>query len=406
VSAGYQLNSGVLKYSENENKNFGFNIGTKLLNDRLRINVKSKTALINNVFVPNVVGAAIGFDPTRPILDPESEYGGYWEWDDPLSAGNPVASIELDRTTGEIFRSLNALNLSYDLPFLKGLSANSNLSYDHSDATVLVKSDPGLKQNVIAANGGFMQNEDQRNYTAIIESFLGYDFDLPKISSTVKLVAGHSWQEVDVDVFREWGEQLQEINGELTYTDEIKNDSTLVTNRLISFFTRANFNVNEKYLVTASLRRDGSTKFGEANRWGLFPSFAVGWRILEEDFAKNWGSNIDNLKLRVGWGITGNERIGDYLYNTFYRYGADDARYQFGDEYITTLRGVGVDPDIKWEETTSTNLGLDFGFVGGRLNGSLDLYNKITSDLPFTVAASAFTNLSDRILTNIGEMEN
>jgi iron complex outermembrane receptor protein len=167
-----------------------------------------------------------------------------------------------------------------------------------------------------------------------------------------------------------------------------------------------NMTVADKYLFTGSLRRDGSTRFGPANKWGLFPAFAFGWRILEEDFSSGLTNTFSDLKLRIGWGITGNERIGSYLFSTFYKFGTGDARYQFGDEFVRTLRGVGVDPDIKWEETTSLNIGLDFGFSNGKVNGSIDLYNKSTNDLLFTVAASAFTNLSDRILTNIGEMSN
>lgn len=127
---------------------------------------------------------------------------------------------------------------------------------------------------------------------------------------------------------------------------------------------------------------------------------------MEEPFAKNWGNHISNLKLRVSWGVTGNEDISDFLFTTFYSYGTDDARYQFGDTFVNTLRGKGVDPNIKWEETTSTNIGVDFGFFNNRLSGAIDVYRKYTDDLLFTIAAGGFTNLSDRILTNIGEMEN
>ncbi len=406
ISLGYQVNNGVLKGSQNINKNISLNLGTSLFNDKLKINFKSKSALLDNVFVNNVIGSAQGFDPTRPILDPDSKYGGYFEWDDPLSAGNPVADLELNSSVGQVKRSLNAVNLAYDLPFLDGLTINSNLSYDYSKADVRVLSDPLLKGNVIAKNGGTLRNEDQRNYSAVMETFLSYTKKLESINSSLTFIGGHSWQEVDINVFNINGIQLQEIDGELTYTDEIKKDSTLTKNRLISFFGRVNMTLDDRYLLTASLRRDGSTKFGPANKWGLFPAFAFGWRILEEGFATGINNTFSDLKLRVGWGITGNERIGSYLFSTFYRYGTNDATYQFGDEFVRTLRGVGVDPDIKWEQTTSINLGLDFGFANGRVSGSLDLYEKKTEDLLFTVAASAFTNLSDRILTNIGEMNN
>ena len=128
--------------------------------------------------------------------------------------------------------------------------------------------------------------------------------------------------------------------------------------------------------------------------------------MLEEDFASSLSNTFSDLKLRLSWGITGNEDIPDFLFRTFYDFSADDSRYQFGEDFVNTIRGTGVDPGIKWEQTTSLNLGVDFGFLKNRINGSLDIYRKFTDDLIFTIAAPAFTNLSDRILTNVGELEN
>ena len=196
------------------------------------------------------------------------------------------------------------------------------------------------------------------------------------------------------------------VDGEYQYTTDIGKDSFLVINKLASFFGRLNYTYDEKYLLSASLRRDGSSRFGPNNRWGTFSSFAFGWRILQEDWASGLSNTFDNLKLRVGYGVTGNERFGDYLYNTFYFYGTPDAAYQFGDQFVPTLRGTGVDPDVKWEETSSINFGLDFGLFDNRLSGSIDVYQKFTDDLLFNAAPSAFTNISDRITTNIGEMTN
>ena len=134
--------------------------------------------------------------------------------------------------------------------------------------------------------------------------------------------------------------------------------------------------MKNKYLFTFNFRQDGSSRFGPANKWGYFPGLAVAWRVLQEDFAGDLGNTFSDLKLRASWGITGNEDITDFLFKTFYSYGTADASYQFGDTFQQTLRGTGVDPDIKWEQTTSVNFGIDFGFNNNKVSGSLDLYQK------------------------------
>ena len=406
LSGGYLRNEGVLNTSAHEATSVSANISTKLFNDQLLVNLKSKAGFTTDIFAPNVIGAALTFDPTRPVLDPDSKFGGYWQWADPLAVNNPVSTLDLNNQKGESIRTLNNLSLEYRLPFIRGLSLHSNVSYDRTDGDRRNFRDPLLKDGDNFNRGGYLFLQDERLYSALIETFGTWKADMPATNSSLEFTAGHSWQQFDREYRWTQGFRLAQEGDDWTYTEDITNDSFLVENRLISFFGRLNYTHNDRYLLTASLRRDGSSRFGEANRWGLFPAVALGWRILEEDFASNWDKLFSNLKLRVSWGITGNENIGDFLYNTFYEFGTPDAAYQFGDEFVPTLRGRGVDPDIKWEQTTSLNIGIDFGFLNNRLSGSIEGYRKYTNDLLFTVAASAFTNLSDRILTNIGEMEN
>jgi iron complex outermembrane receptor protein len=406
VSGGLLASNGVLKTSKHQNQSVTANLRGNFFNNTLKVNIQSKTAFTEDVFAPNVLGAALAMDPTRPVLDPNSRFGGYWQWRDPLATNNPVSTLELTDETGTSTRSLNSLSLEYNLPFFSDLTLYSNLSYDYISGDKRKYQDPFLKDGTVFERGGYLFNEDLRNYTGVIESFATYRKKLESINSSLDFTFGHSWQETDQENFWEEGNRLMDVDGELTYTEDIRQDSFLVQNRLISFFGRMNFNLREKYLFTGSLRRDGSSRFGEGNKWGLFPAAAVAWRVLEEDFAFPLRRVFTDLKLRVSWGVTGNEDIEDFLFTTFYAFGTDDARYQFGSEFVRTLRGQGVDPNIKWEETRSTNIGIDFGFWNNRVSGSLELYDKYTDDLLFTVATSAFTNLSDRILTNIGEMEN
>jgi iron complex outermembrane receptor protein len=186
----------------------------------------------------------------------------------------------------------------------------------------------------------------------------------------------------------------------------VKINNIQFENRLISFFGRVNFDWKDKYLVTATLRRDGSTRFGPENRWGLFPSFAAAWRISNEQFFQGATGVLNYLKLRVGYGSIGQEQIDDYLYVTSYGYSLPTAFYQFGGDFIPTLRPNGVDPNIKWEATNSVNIGVDYELFKGKLAGSIEVYQKNTKDLLFEVAFPAGINTADRIVTNIGEMRN
>lgn len=405
LTGGYLNNNGVLNYANHTKFTLGVNLDFKLLNDDLKINIRSKYADVNENYALNVLGTAIFFDPTQEIYDEDSPYGGFFQHSQELAARNPVSTLELVNNTGQINRYLNSATINYDLPFVEGLSLNTQVSYDLSNADGRNFSDPLLRQ--FYNNGGYLGFYEKEEYSSSLESYFSYDKEFNSIGGKLNFVGGYSWQEKNARTVEDSGFMLAEENGEWIYTDTLELPlPNRATNRLISFYGRANFNLKEKYLLTASLRRDGSTRFGAENRWGYFPSAAFAWRMLEEPFLAGLKNTFTNLKLRASYGSVGNEQFGDYLYFVYYSYGAGDATYQFGDEFVNTLRGVGVDPGIKWEETQSLNLGLDFGFFNNRLTGSLDVYRKFTKDMLFRAATSAFTNLSDQVVTNIGEMEN
>jgi len=405
VSAGFLNTNGILKTSQHQKKSIAGRISTKVLNDNLSIIANTRTSFLDDTFAPNTYGAALSFDPTRPVLDADSEFGGYFQWDDGLATDNPVSSIDLTENKGKSIRTLNSIELTYQLPWVEGLSVTSRGNIDLQKGTSRFFQSPLLKSGTNFQNGGRLSNAETRNISMQIETYATYARDLGSKSKLV-LTAGHSYLDTERDQDSDFGNGLELVDGEYQYTTDIAQDSFFVVNKLASFFGRLNYKFDEKYLLNASIRRDGSSRFGPANRWGVFSSFAFGWRILQEDWASGLSKTFDNLKLRVGYGVVGNERFSDFRYNTFYFYGTLDAAYQFGDEFVPTLRGTGVDPDIKWEETKSTNIGLDFGVFNNRLNGSIDVYRKFTDDLLFDAAPSAFTNISDRIFTNIGEMTN
>ncbi len=177
-------------------------------------------------------------------------------------------------------------------------------------------------------------------------------------------------------------------------------------NTLIGFFGRLNYAFKDRYLLTANIRRDGSSRFGPGQKWGTFPSLALAWKLNEEAFLKPV-TFLSELKLRVGYGVTGQQDIGgDYPYLARYTFSDQEAQYQFGNEYFLTLRPEGYDENIKWEETTTYNAGIDYGFLDGRISGSLEYYFKKTKDLLAIIPVPAGSNLTNRLLTNVGNIEN
>lgn len=405
ISLGYLNQDGIIKTSNTERISFGMNFNTRLLNDKLGIDANIKGANTNDQFAPGVVGSALQMAPTQPLLDPGNEWGGYWEWDNDLGTKNPLAELENVQEFGKAFRSIGNIQFDYQLPFLSGLSAKLNLGYD------LNKGDrkrflPSFLRSQYTDNGE-IRIENYTVNSQLLEFFLNYNRQFG--ATRLEVLAGYSYQDFQKEYpnFRAWDLQTDLLG--LNSTAPAVNSqafTSVINNRLISFFGRANLNISEKYILTATLRRDGSSRFGGDNRWGIFPSAAFAWRILEEGFMDGLTGVFSDLKLRLGWGINGNQEIGDYRYVPQYVFGDPFVQYQFGDQFVTTVRPDAVDPNLKWEETSSYNAGLDFGFLSGRINGSIDYYYKRTNDLLFEVTVPAGSNLSNIVLTNIGEVEN
>ncbi|MEN8247761.1 MAG: TonB-dependent receptor [Bacteroidota bacterium] len=407
VSFNYLDNNGVMRSTRNQTTSLAVKLRQKLLNDNLTISINTKNGYTKDQFSPNVIGDAMRFDPTRPVFDDsDPRFGGYYQWSDALATANPVATQDLHNDQGKTFRSLSNLELEYKLPFIEGLSLKANFGYDRNDGEYYGITSEYNKSQAVNNRGINVTDQTQLKTSLLSEYYANYSKHIDAIDSEIEAVAGYSWQDFNSDFKRLEGFNAFELDGRYVPTDTTNTKPDLVENRLISFFGRASIDVKDKYLLTASLRRDGSTRFGESNRWGWFPSAAVAWRILNEDFAEGLTGIFSELKFRVGYGVTGNQEIPDYRYSTFYKYGQPSASYQFGDEYVLTLRPKGVDPDIKWEETNSTNFGVDASMLDGRLQYSLEYYIKNVNDLLFEVAVPAGSNLSDKVLTNIGQVEN
>jgi iron complex outermembrane receptor protein len=320
---------------------------------------------------------------------------------------NPVGELEQVTEEGDTYRSIGNMQLDYQTP-LEGLKANLNLGYD-----VQLGERRAFRPSTVrsqAANNGEARIENFSRTSQLLEFYLKYERDIDAISSKFDVTGGYSYQQFNNSfpsfVVTDLPTDAFGFNDPSVAEEQSTNNSVL-ENRLISFYGRVNFHVQDKYLFTANIRRDGSTRFGPSNRWGIFPSAAFKWRILDEDFMSGVrGTLLDDLGFRIGWGVNGNQEIGDFLYIPRFDPGDGFARPQFGDSFVFTIRPSGVDTGLKWEETTQLNVGIDFSLFEGRLYGSIEYYNKVTEDLLFDAPVPALTNLKNIITTNVGSLEN
>lgn len=411
VSVGYQQLEGIVAPSETERTSIALNYNHDLMNGRLKLNTNIKGSFTKDRFDPGQVGSAWSFNPTHPVYDADNtDFAGFFEYGVALSPRNPVSAAQQINNTGKNYRSIGNLELEYDLSglLLNGLSVKANLGYDVTNGQVRRFTPTTYFRPPVSDRTGEIYLENPFRLNKLLDAYLVYKPGFAGKHS-FDFTAGYSFQDfteeypsftafdLDTDAFG---------TNSTSPATEFTTYNTFIQNRLISFFGRVNYSFADKYLFTATLRRDGSTRFGPDNRWGWFPSGAFAWRILEEDFAGGLVGVLSDLKLRLGYGITGNQDIPDFAYLPTYRFSDFRARYQFGDAFVTTARPDAYDAALKWEETSSYNAGLDFGFANGRIRGSVEYYYKQTKDLLFTVNVPAGTNLSDRVLTNIGEIEN
>ncbi len=413
LSVGYLDLEGILLGSKTTRTSYNLNLSQNFFDKRLKINSSIKGAYTTDDFAPDVVGNTWSFDPTQAILNPDDDtYAGYFEYNNSLAPRNPVSTINQIDETGTGSRNIGNIDFTYSFNnSIPGLSTKLLLGFDLNQGerkryspTTYTSTARGAAFDGEARIENFKRLSKLMEATATYQKTFGGKHD-------INLLAGYSYQDWNSEfpslIARDFSSDIFGINS-LTQAEEyIANNSTL-ENRLISFFGRANYQFDNKYLVTATLRRDGSTRFGPDNRWGLFPSFAIGWRVLQEDFAANLSDVFSELKLRAGYGVVGSQEIGDYRYLATYSLSDQMSSFPFNgqNDFTTVARADAYDPGLKWEETSSYNIGLDYGFLNGRISGNIEYYYKKTEDLLLEVDIPSGTNLSDRVLTNVGSIEN
>jgi iron complex outermembrane receptor protein len=405
ASLGFLNQEGVLQKSETERLTMNLAFNQLLFDDRLNLTAYLTGSRIADQFTDGgVVGAATNFAPTQPIFDTASVYGGYFEWDDPLAGINPIGHLNLIQSEGTTYRSIGNLTGELEIPWVTGLSATSRVGYVVTSAETRFFAPNNNKNQVNRGTNGTVSRSNPTEISTLFDGFLTYSKGLDEHSFDI--TGGYAYQQRRLDSPYFEAQQLTSnflgLNGVPT-AEFYRNTLFVDEAKLASWFGRVNYAFRDRYLLTASIRADGSSKFGPGNQWGTFPSVAAAWRISEEGFL---GETFSDLKLRLSWGKNGNQAFSSYQQYKQYAYSDAQAQVQFGDEFIPTIRPSAADPNIKWEETTSWNLGLDYGLWNNRLSGSVEYYHKDTKDLIFTVLVPSGVNLSNVVTTNVGNVKN
>lgn len=404
LSIGYLDQNGILKRDNLKRMSVALNLSPSFFNKHLTVKLNAKLAHTESFFAPQgAVGAAVYFDPTQPINSGKQEFGGYFEWLNGAqpnfnAARNPLGLLYQREDKGKSDRLIGNVQFDYKLHFLPDLRANLNLGLDKSEGrgTVFVPATAASQFNRGGSNNQYKQEKTNK----LLEFYLNYAKTISEIKSRIDVIAGYSWQDWMTET-----PAFPDLRADGTEFEQAGIDG-FTQNTLVSFYGRLNYSLMEKYLLTFTMRRDGSSRFSPETRWGNFPSAAFAWRLKEESFLQTQ-TLFSDLKLRLGWGITGQQDgIADYGYQPNYFFGDSAAQYPFGNHHIPVVRPQGYDRGLKWEETETINVGLDMGFFKNKLTFSVDYFIKKTSDLLAVVPAAAGTNFTNLLLTNVGAIKN
>ena len=408
VSVGYYNQSGLVRKDNVERWTGNVVLTPSFFQDHLKLTINAKGTLNNNSFNNGgAVWAAATFNPTIPVYSGNNSYGGFNEALDadgyPVNAGvrNPRGLVDLYDSKSKVSRFIGSMDVDYKVHFLPDLKLHATIGADYAkgDGTIYV---PGYAAQSFnkdeSLSGSDYKYGPQKNENRLLTLYANYAKYFEDIKSNVDLTAGYDYQ-------------YWKSTTPLYYTKSAAG-TTLSTVKasdyrhvMLSYYGRINYSFDGKYLLTATVRRDASSRFSKDTRWGTFPSVALGWTLTEEPWLKNQ-KVLSNLKLRASYGVTGQqEGIGNYNYLPVYTSSVTGAEALINGQYITTYRPEAYVSDLKWETTTSWNFGLDFGFLNGRIGGAIDFYTRKTKDLLASVPTAAGTNFSKTILTNVGNVD-
>ncbi|MCI2082804.1 MAG: TonB-dependent receptor [Bacteroidales bacterium] len=436
ISGGYINETGILKTSAMDRATASVNLSPKFLDNHLTVNLNGKGMYIRNSFAnQDAIGQAVEYDPTQyplyytgdgatynstyrtPFSRTETisdfnqimsakKYGnyGYYGWGTTSSLNtqstcNPIASLDQKKDLSHAKRFIGNAQFDYKVHGFEDLRFNLNLGIDWSASKGTVDVPAGAEQTEHSqkqAGSGYHTDYVQNKLDETLEFYGDYSHVFDKHS--VDLMAGYSWQRFYYD---SESEQVKATDGDLL-------DHPLGAGELylVSFYGRLNYNYDERYFVTATVREDGTSRFAN-NKWGFFPSVAFSWNLKNEDFLKD-NDILSRTKLRLSWGQTGQQDLNSGYYPTLATYLTNTlgSYYYFGDKLIVPITPQGYNADLKWETTTTYNAGIDLGFLDDRIYGSIDAYYRLTTDLLNNTQISAGANLTNYLDANIGSLVN
>ena len=416
VSLGYNLDQATLKTGDNQRGNLDISLSPKFFDDHLTININAKGIYQRTDWASTgAVGNALAFDPTKPVhftkedgsID-TSKAGGYWNWLNPdgsantMASTNPLSAIYDYTNFNNTLRSIGNAQIVYKVHGWEDMTLNVNAGYD-------IARTRGERYNALGSISAMRSSNDlyvmyeNYNKNTLLETYLNYNKTIGK--SLLDVMAGYSWQHNYVQYDEEQYRNTQPDGPGAHYFTAPTNAKEYY---LISFFGRINYSIDSRYLFTVTLRNDASSRFSKSNRWGLFPSAAIAWNVAEESFLKG-SQAVSALKIRAGWGRTGQQDIGSDYYPYLARYlssSSPEMQYLFGNTFYTTLAPLAYNANLKWETTETYNVGLDFGFAKDRVTGSVEAYYRNTFDLLNVISTPLGSNFGNSIISNIGNMEN
>ena len=402
LSIGLGEHEGVLLGDKFNRNTISLNLNPSLLDDKLDVDFNFRMMDTQNDFADRgAIGNAVRFDPTKPVFN-GSQYDGYYSWIDPASGNqyaigaptNPLALLNLIDDNSDVDRIISNLKLDYELPFTEGLTATLNVGYDDASSEGSRTTSEFFPTSDPTWNGS-LSTYTQSATNTLLDAYITYEKSYD--DSSLNAVAGYSYQAFEFDNYS-YDSEAEEDGNDYEFIDKSKNV-------LLSYFGRLNYDLKGKYLFTATMRADASSKLNPDDRWGFFPSFAMAWNVDQEDFFK--GDIFNSLKLRLGYGQVGNVNgLGDYKFLTRYTGSTSTAYYQFGNSFYQTFRPEPINPDLRWEIGETLNLGIDYTMFNSKLSGSINIYQKTTKDLIAYTLVDPFTNFGNRIDANIGDMEN
>jgi len=399
ASWGVTDRTGILKTDRFKRITGGLNLNPTFLNGALQVNTNLKIVSDRNNFADRgAIGASTQFDPTQTTTVEDQTYGGYYAWlnndgrPNTLATANPLALLYMKDDDSHVGRYIASTSLDYRFWFLPELRANLNVSYDytHGQGSIFIPQNAPFSQG---DGGGRDEEYDQIKKDKLLEFYLNYGKSLG--STKFDVMGGYSWQHF----FR--NNDSYAFNAERTAVIRPANDTPREF-YLVSLFGRANISFFDRIYLTGTIRQDGTSRFVN-NKFGLFPAAALALKVIDRETAP-----LSTLKLRASYGVTGQQDIGSDFYPSLarYTYSFTNAQYQFGDQFINTLRPSGYDANLKWEETTTYNAAIDYGFWANRVTGSIEVYLRETKDLINFIPVPAGTNLTNFITTNVGDLEN